>query len=198
MADLTRRDAANLAILYLRSQLEPYMNVPDEYINYGAAAGVGIQRPFPLPVPDPIQYLAAGAPKGAQMTNMIQTYITQTARSLRLLYTRTGTWVLQANPGLPNQGQDWLNYSVTLPMPGTVSQYYGFVPGWTIHPDQLTPTAVGYGIFATGQNASRSQVVALLQNLSSRVIAHMQNNPISMSYCHTNCHNNCHSSRGRR
>lgn len=198
MADLSRRDAANLAILHLRSSLEAYINVPDEYINYAAAAGVGVQRSIPLPVPDPIQYLAAGAPKGAQMTNMIQTYITQTARSLRLVYTRTGTWVLQANPGLANQGPGYLNQQALLPKPGVQSEYYGFVPGWAIVPNQLTPTAVGYGIFATGQNASRSSVIALLSNLQGRVIAHMQNNPIAMSYCHTNCHNNCHSSRGRR
>lgn len=198
MADLSRRDAANLAILYLRSQLEGYMNVPDEYINYAAAAGVGVIRPFPLPVADPIQYLSGGNPRGAQMSNMIQQYIIQTARCHRLIYTRVGSWSLTASSGIADQGQAWLNYSATLPGPGAQSQYYAFAPGWGVDQSQLTPTAVGYGIFATGQNASRSQVIALLSNLSGRVINYMQNNPISMNYCHTNCHNNCHSSRGRR
>lgn len=198
MTDLTRRDAANIAILSLRSSQEGYMNVPDEYINYAAAAGIGVQRPNPLPVPDPIQYLSQGQNRGAQMTNMIQQFIVQCARCHRLVYTRAGTWALDANPGLANQGQDWLNHSATLPKPGTQSQYYGFVPGWAVDQSQLTPTAVGYGIFAVGQQASRSAYVLLMQNLQSRIIDFMQNNPISMSYCHTNCHNNCHSSRGRR
>lgn len=198
MTDITRRDAANMAILFLRSSQEGYMNVPDEYINYAAAAGVGVQRPYPLPVPDPIQYLSQGPNRGAQMSNMIQQFIVQCARCHRLVYTRAGTWSLTAEPSIANQGQDWLNYSATLPMPGTVSQYYGWVPGAGVDQSQLTPTAVGYGIFATGQLASRSTVVNLLTNLQSRIINYMQNNPISMSYCHTNCHNNCHSSRGRR
>lgn len=198
LVTLLRRGAANIAILYLRSSQEGYMNVPDEYINYAAAAGVGVQRPYPLPVPDPIQYLSQGNPRGAQMQNMIQQFIVQCARCHRLVYTRAGTWSLTAEPSIANQGQDWLNYSATLPMPGTQQQFYGFVPGWAVDQSQLTPTAVGYGIFATGQNASRSQVVALLTNLSTRIINYMQNNPIGMSYCHTNCHNNCHSSRGRR
>lgn len=198
MADLTRRDAANLAILYLRSSQEGYMNVPDEYINYAAAAGVGVQRPLPLPVPDPIQYLSQGAPRGAQMSNMIQQFIVQCARCHRLVFTRTGTWSLTASSGSTNQGQAYLNQQATLPKPGSQYQYYGFVPGAGVDATQLTPTAVGYGIFATGQNASRSTVMALLNNLQSRIINYMQNNPISMSFCHTNCHNNCHSSRGRR
>lgn len=197
MADLLRRDAANLAIAYIRGSVEGSINVPDEYINYGAAAGIGITRT--MAAPDPIQYLSAGNPRGAQMTTMIQTYITQCARTLRLVFTRTGTWSLQANPGLANQGQDYLNQQATLPMPGVQTTYYGYVPGFTPIASQLTPSnGTGYSIFTTGQNASRSLVIALLTNLGSRVAAHMTNNPISISYCHTNCHNNCHASRGRR
>lgn len=197
MANLSRRDAANLAQSYIRAGVEPWINVPDEYINYAAAAGVGVQRA--LPVADPIQYLSAGVNRGAQMTNMIQSFITQCAKTVTLPFTRTGYWVLTADPGLPNQGQAYYNQQVLLPRPGTVSTYYGYAPGFTPVASQLTPTVgTGYGIFATGQNASRSNVITLLANLQARINAHMANNPIAMSYCHTNCHNNCHSSRGRR
>lgn len=174
------------------------MNVPNAFINYAAAAGVGVLRPFPLPVADPIQYLSQGSPRGPQMSNMIQQYIVQTARCHRLVYRRTGTWYLTAEPSIANQGESWLAYSYTLPRPGTVNQYYGFVPGWAVDQSQLTPTAVGYGIFAAGQLASRTAVMSLLGNLQTRVVNYMQNNPISINYCHTNCHNNCHGSRGRR
>lgn len=197
MANLSRRDAANLCATYIRGGVEPWINVPDEYINYAAAAGVGVQRA--LPVSDPIQYLGGGVAKGAQMTNMIQSFITQCAKTLTLPFTRTGRWVLTASSSLPNQGQAYYNQQVLLPRPGTTSTYYGYAPGFTPVAGQLTPTnGTGYGIFATGQIASRSSVINLLTNLQSRIHAHMVNNPIAMSYCHTNCHNNCHSSRGRR
>lgn len=197
MANLSRRDAANLAISSIRSAVEPWVNVPDEYINYAAAAGWGVTRT--ITAPDPIQYLAAGVSKGAPMTNMIQNYVTQCAHVLALVYTRTGRWVLTADSGLANQGQAYYNAQVLLPRPGTQSTYYGFVPQFTPIASQLTPNdGTGYTIFNTGQPASRSKVVALLSNLNARVHAHMVNNPIAISYCHTNCHNNCHSSRGRR
>lgn len=197
MANLARRDAADLAITHLRGAVVPSINVTGEYINYAAAAGVGVMNTFPPA--DPIQYLSKGPAKGAQMTNMIQTYVTQCARVLRLVYTRTGTWALSSTSSRPNQGQAYYNQQVVMPRPGAQSTYYGYVPASTPVASQLTPTnGTGYSIFATGQLASRSKVVALLTNLGARVKAHMNNNPISISYCHTNCHNNCHSSRGRR
>lgn len=197
MADLLRRDAANLAITHIRGSVASYVNVPDTYINYAAAAGWGVSRT--INAPDPIQYLAAGTPKGAQMVTMIQNYVTQCAHVLRLIYTRSGKWSLTADPWSTNQGDSWYSYSAGLPRPGVQSVYYGFVAKFTPVASQLTPTdSLGYTIFNTGQPASRSRVVSLLTNLGARTNAHMINNPIRISYCHTNCHNNCHASRGRR
>ena len=36
MANLSRRDAANLCASYIRGGVEPWINVPDQYINYAA------------------------------------------------------------------------------------------------------------------------------------------------------------------
>lgn len=194
MANLSKRDAANIAISVL-SAVRNSINVDSTYIGYAAAAGIGVTNTFPTT--DPISSLTVTRASAAQMTSMVQSYTTLCARTLRLNFTRTGTWVLTAAIS-GNQGQAHYNNEVVKPRPGVVSVYYGYVPGFTPVAGQLVPAAPGYTIFANNQLASRTAFINLCNDLNVKIQAHRDNNALGIGYCHTNCHNNCHTSRGRR
>lgn len=195
MASITRREAANIAIYVLRSVTND-INIDSAYISYAAAAGVSVTTA--IPTTDPISYLSLKNASASQMISMVQNYTTLCAKTLRINFTRTGYWVLTANPFSTNQGSAYYYQQAALPMPGTVSSYNGYISSSTPVQSQLTPPAPGYTIFATTKNILRQDFVNLTTNLKARVQAHMANNPVAVSYCHTSCHNNCHTSRGRR
>lgn len=194
MANLSKREAANLIITTLRNPQNAAINIPASFISTAAAAGVAVQTS--TPATDPITTLTAAAASPSQLASTIQNMVVQYARTVTIRFTRTGTWNLIADPS-GNQGQAHYDSQVGLPRPGTVNDYVGYVPGFSPISSQLVPAAPGYTVLGSTQNASRSALVNLLNNLAARLASH-RGNVVSVSYCHTNCHNNCHSSRGRR
>lgn len=195
MVAITRREAADIAIFVLRSVTND-ININSTYVSYAAAAGLSVTTA--IPTTDPISYLSKKNASAEQMINMVQNYTTLCAKTLRINFTRTGTWSLTADPGRTNQGQTYFNQQNALPRPGTVNSYNGYISSSTPVQSQLTPAAPGYTIFGPTKKILRQDFVDLTVNLKSKVQAHMANNPRAVSYCHTSCHNNCHTSRGRR
>lgn len=194
MANLTRSEANRIVTTTL-TQIRSSINITPDWMSIAASAGVGVTNALPaFNVP---AMLSLSRASGAQMTSMVQSMTTLCARTIRINFTRTGTWSLRADPS-GDQGGTYYNQQNALPRPGTVNTFVGYVPGFTPIASQLVPNAPGYTIFANNQLTSRAAFTALCQGLNSKLVAHMNANPIAISYCHTNCHNNCHTSRGRR
>lgn len=124
MSNLSRREAADMTLYAIRANTMAYINIPDEFINYAAAASLYVTRNFPAD--DPIWNLSSANARGPEMANAVQAYTNLASKTLSFRFTRQGTWNLTADSSLPDQGQAWLDYSMTLPMPGTVNQYQGY------------------------------------------------------------------------
>lgn len=124
MSNLSRRQAADVTMQILQSTTRAYINIPDEYINYAASVALYVTRNWPGD--DVAWNLPSAAARGPEMANAIQIYTNLCSKTLSFNFTRTGTWNLTADPGVANQGQDYLNQQAALPMPGAVAQYQGY------------------------------------------------------------------------
>ena len=108
----------------LQSTTRNYINIPDEFINYAAAASLYVTRSWPAN--DPISDLPSANARGPEMANAIAVYTNLCSKTLSFRFTRQGTWNLTEDPSLPLQSQDVLNEQSALPPPGTVNQFQGY------------------------------------------------------------------------
>lgn len=127
MSNLSRWQAAEETRQTLDAAVHPFINVPDEYINYAAAAGLGITRNFP---PDhPYPYLTATNASGPQLASVIGWYAGLCSKTLSFHFMRSGNFIATADPGQGDQGQAQYDYQASLPPPGYQSLYFAYYPG---------------------------------------------------------------------
>lgn len=126
MGNLSRSEAANLTMSILQSTTRNYINIPDEYINYAAAAGLYVTRNWPGD--NPISNLPSANARGPEMANAITQYVALCAKTLSFSFTRTGSWNLTADPFLPLQGPEVLAAESQKPPAGSVARFQAYYP----------------------------------------------------------------------
>lgn len=126
MGDLSRGEAANLTMSILQGSTRSFINIPDEYINYAAAAGLYVTREWPGN--NPISNLPSANARGPEMANAITQYVALCAKTLSFSFTRAGSWNLTADPSLPMQGPEVLAAESQKPMPGAIARYQAYYP----------------------------------------------------------------------
>lgn len=123
---LTRTEAADTIKSIIQGSTRSFINMPQQYVGYAAAAGFYVTTSWPGD--NPASFLPSSNARGPEMVDSIQRYVAMAAKTVTFQFTCSGIFNLTESPDMLNDGAALLARESAKVRPGQVEQFRVYYP----------------------------------------------------------------------